>query len=263
MFLREIDNAAVGEVTIESRLVDGHDRAEAHRDRGEFPELGHQPGMRIRRQTAAGLQLAAEVDEVFFGEPAFEERAGVHAGRSVALEIDLIAVVAALAAAAEEVVHRHFVQRGGRCVRRDVSADAVEVAIRADDHRHGVPANEALDAAFELALAGVARLLIERNRVDVRRRGRERKLDTVANRGLFERGEKLLHALGAFALQHIVERLQPFGGFGRINVVRNRRVLFGGVSLSHGGLPTSLILCLTQRRRGAEFRGGLWNTDQH
>ncbi len=184
VLLRQVDDAAVGEVAIEPRLVDGHDRAEAHRDGGEFPELGHQPGMRIRRQPAARLQLAAEVDEVLFGEPAFEERAGVHAGRGVALEINLVAVEAAFAAAAEEVVEADFVQVGRRGEGGDVSADAGEVAIGADDHRHRVPADEALDAALQLALAGVARLLVVRDRVDVRRGGRERQLDAVANRGL-------------------------------------------------------------------------------
>ena len=70
---------------------------------GKFPELGHQPRMRIRRQAAAWLQLAAEVLEVLFGQAAFEKRAGVHAGRGVALEVDLVAV-GSLVVAAEEVV---------------------------------------------------------------------------------------------------------------------------------------------------------------
>ena len=57
--------AAIFEVAVEARLVDRHDRTEAHRDRRELPEVGHQPRMRIRRQPAAGLQLAAEVLELF------------------------------------------------------------------------------------------------------------------------------------------------------------------------------------------------------
>ena len=55
--------AAIFEVAIEARLVDRHDRPETHRDGRELPEIRHQPGMRIRRQSAAGPQLAAEVLE--------------------------------------------------------------------------------------------------------------------------------------------------------------------------------------------------------
>ncbi len=47
--------------------------------------------MRIGRQAAAGGELAAEVLEFLVVEPAFEESAGVDAGRGVALEVDLIA----------------------------------------------------------------------------------------------------------------------------------------------------------------------------
>ena len=38
-----------------------------------------------------------------------------------------------------------------------------------DDHRHGVPADVALDPALHLPVAGERRLLLRRNRVDVRR----------------------------------------------------------------------------------------------
>ena len=46
-------DAAVLQVFVEAGLVDGHDRPQAHRHRGKFPEVGHQPGMRIDRQAAA------------------------------------------------------------------------------------------------------------------------------------------------------------------------------------------------------------------
>ncbi len=45
-----LKNAAVFEIAHEARLVDRRDRAQAHRSRGELPELGHQPRMAIRRQ---------------------------------------------------------------------------------------------------------------------------------------------------------------------------------------------------------------------
>ena len=42
-------------------------------------------------------QFVAEILEVLFGQPAFEKRAGVHAGRGVALEIDQVARLIAVA----------------------------------------------------------------------------------------------------------------------------------------------------------------------
>src|SRR5262249_4882159 len=69
------DEAAILQVTHEARLVNRHDRPEAHRDRRILPEVRHQPRMRIGRQAAAVLQFAAEVLELLERDPAFEERA--------------------------------------------------------------------------------------------------------------------------------------------------------------------------------------------
>ena len=41
------------EITHEARLIDGHHRTEPHRHGWELPKIGHQPWMRIRRQTFA------------------------------------------------------------------------------------------------------------------------------------------------------------------------------------------------------------------
>ena len=70
------------------------------------------------------------------------------------LEVNLVGREPAFLAA-EEVVERDLVKRGGRGKRRDVSADAGALLVRADDHHHRVPADDALDAAFQLAVAGV------------------------------------------------------------------------------------------------------------
>ena len=43
-----VEQAAVLEVAVEARLVDRADRAEAHRDRRELPEVGHEARVRIR-----------------------------------------------------------------------------------------------------------------------------------------------------------------------------------------------------------------------
>ena len=64
--------SAIFQIANEPRLVNGLDRSQSHRDRGKFPEVRHQPGMRIRRQAAAGFQFAPEILQLLFGNAAFE-----------------------------------------------------------------------------------------------------------------------------------------------------------------------------------------------
>ena len=157
--VRSLLQPAILEVAHEARLVDRADRPEAHRHRRELPEVRHQPRVRIRRQPAARLQLAAEVLELLGADAPFEERAGIDAGRGVALEVDDVAVVV-VALALEEVVEADFVERRGRRVRRDVAADPLFELVGLDHHRQRVPADEALDAALDFAAARERRLFV-------------------------------------------------------------------------------------------------------
>src|SRR4051812_6029824 len=75
---------ALGEISVEARLVDRGQRPEAHRDRGELPEVGHEARMRVRAQAAAGLDFLPKMVELVLAESALEERTGVNAGRRVA-----------------------------------------------------------------------------------------------------------------------------------------------------------------------------------
>ena len=54
------------QVAVEARLVDRGQRAEAHRDRRELPEVGHQARVRIGAQALTRLNLLAEVVELVF-----------------------------------------------------------------------------------------------------------------------------------------------------------------------------------------------------
>ena len=134
------------------------------------------------------------------GEPPFEEGSAVHARRRVALIIDLVAREAIFAAALDEVVQRHLIERRGAGERADVTARLRLVAVGAGDHRHRVPTDVALDPPLELAVARVSGLVRTGDRVDVGRRRRERQLDAAADRGRFERGEQFLRALGPVVL---------------------------------------------------------------
>ena len=152
---------AIFQIADEARLVDRLDRAQSHRNRGELPEIRHQPGVRIGTEAAAGLQFAAEILQLLFGDAAFEIGARIDAGRGVALEVDDVAV-AAFGLRAEEMVEGDFVQRGGRGEGRDVPADAFLNLVGPHHHGQGVPAHQALDAALHLLAAGKRRLLPRR-----------------------------------------------------------------------------------------------------
>ena len=214
--------AAVFEIALEPRLVDRHDRAEAHRHRGELPEVRHQPGMRIRRQPAAGAQLPPEALELLDRQPAFEKGARVDARRRVPLEVDDVPFVVLLAL--EEVIESDFVKRRGGRVGGDVSADAVRQPIGANDHRHRVPADEALDAALDLLAAGERRLVFRPDRIDVGGDGRERQRDAGHAGVMAQAGEQALDAAAVPLLDDVVERLAPlalFDGFQLGSVLRH------------------------------------------
>ena len=87
---------------------------------------------------------------------------------------------------------------------RDVAADAFLGLVGAHDHRRGVPADQALDAALEVRAAGHERLLVGGDGVDVGGVGGEGQLDAVlsgVNRQLAEQAGDLCRTA---ALQHII-----------------------------------------------------------
>ncbi len=248
-----IEDAAIAEVFVEPRLVDGHDRGQAHGDGRELPEVGHQPGMGIGGEAGACRQLAAEVDQVFFGQPAFQKGPSVDAGRRVPLEVNL--VPREIAVAAKEMMETDFVQGGRGGVGRDVTADAGKVAIGPHDHRHRVPADDALDPPLDLPVARINRLLVDRDRIDVGRVGRKRQLDALLMSVLVQHRQQILHALRTFALQHIFQRIEPLTRFRRIDVAAGGLLDVNLGCHPHGSLPDSpehhpsLLFSATRRQR--------------
>ena len=113
--------------------------------------------MRIRREPAARFHLAAKIFQLLRGKTAFEKTASVNAGRGVTLKINGVAFEV-LGASAEEMVEANFVKCCGGSVRGDVTADAVLMLIRANNHRERIPANQALNAALEGLVAWKRRL---------------------------------------------------------------------------------------------------------
>src|SRR5438270_6620241 len=123
--------------------------------------------MRIRRQSSARFQLAAEVLQLLLRKPSFEKCTGVNSRSSVSLEVHDIAI-AVFRLRSQEMVERHLIQRGRRCIGRDMTANAAFYPVRADHHRHSIPAHQALDTSFHFLTSRKWGLLTDRNGVLVR-----------------------------------------------------------------------------------------------
>src|ERR1700719_1144568 len=106
------------QIANEARVVDRLNRPQPHRDRGELPEIRHQPRMRIRTQSATRLQLAAKILQLLFRNAPFQISARVDSRRRVPLKINKIAVPA-LGPRLKEMIESDFVQSRRRSERRD------------------------------------------------------------------------------------------------------------------------------------------------
>ena len=207
--------AAAVQVLHDVGLVDGLDRAQAHRHGGELPVVRHQPRMRVGRKTA--VHLPAEGVEIGFGEAALQVRPRVDAWCAVALEVDEVAGLVCRRAS-EEVVEADVVQSGGRGERRDVPAQVAAAPIGAHDHRQRVPADERADAPLHEQVARHERFPVRRDGVAVGRRDRigQRRAGFGQTRG--KAFEQEVRPLDAVALKDVLQRFQPLAGLRRVRI---------------------------------------------
>ncbi len=233
--------AAVLEIPCEARLVDGHQRAEPHRNRGVFPEIGHQPRVGVGRQPAASIELATKIFQVGLVEPAFEIGAGVHAGRRVPLKKHDVAVVAVVPA--EEMIEPDFIEGRGRREGGNVPADPFRGLVGPHDHGRRVPTHETLDPALEVRVTWHQDLVVRGDGVDVGRIGRERQRDAALGRVKGQLVEQPGNFRRSAGLQHIIKRLEPLACF---NGIELRRVFRSHVS--HGTLVPFGIIDWTAHR---------------
>ncbi len=215
--------AGVGDLTgqqvaVEPGLVDRVQRAEAHGDRGELPEVGHEPRVRVRGNPATGRgQLLAEPIELLLGQPPLQERAGVDARRGVPLEEHLVPGLAVVLAV-EEVVEADLVQAGRRGVGGDVAADPEPSAVRPGDHHGGVPPDVGADPPLDVLVAGEPRLTLGRDRVDVVGAAQAGYADLLLAGALKEPQHHVPGAGAAPGPDHAVERVHPLSGLVRVDV---------------------------------------------
>ena len=119
------------------------------------------------------LDFLAELEHPVLVEPAFEEGAGVEPGRGVALIVDQVAAMR-VGRRMPDVHHADVVERGRRLEAGDMATQFGGDLVGAQHGRHRVPADQATDAVLDRPAAGVARLLIGADRVQVRRISRIR-----------------------------------------------------------------------------------------
>jgi len=212
-----VGQAAIGQVSIQAGLVDGRERAEAHGHRREFPEPRHRAWVRVARQPHARQRLLAEVVEVLLRQAPLQEGPGVDAGRSVALEEDLVAR-AAVVLAAEEVVETHLVQRCGAGIGGEVATQSRVGAVRSKDHGHRIPTDEPPDTPLDLLIAREEGLLLRADGIDVAGLGQRRQADMKLASPLEDLVKQEAGALVPLLAVDLVQRVQPLLGFGRIDI---------------------------------------------
>src|SRR5690348_2762193 len=105
-------------------MINRLDRPQSHRDCGELPKIGHEPGMRVGTESSPRLQLAAEVLQLLLRDASVQRNPRVHSRRCMALEIDDIAG-AIFRLRAEEMVERNLIRRGGGREGGDMAANAL------------------------------------------------------------------------------------------------------------------------------------------
>jgi hypothetical protein len=146
----------------------------------------------------------------------------------VALEVDEVRVTIGVLAA-KEVIEADFVEGRGRRVGRNVAADAGVLLVLAMHHGHGVPADQALDAALELAVAGIRNFVLHRDGVQVGRVELDWNVNAGGASALYQGAQQLGALVGTFVVHNLVEGFQPLGHFLLVLRVRLQRKLDYGV----------------------------------
>ena len=150
--------SAIFQIAVVTRLINRHQRAQAHRNRRKFPEIRHQPRVRIRGKPAARLQFAPKIFQLLRRKPCLPETRAHKFPARRAPGNKPCRLRIPRERAAKKMIEPHFIKRRRRSVRRNVPADVVLHAVRAHHHRQRVPADQALDPPLQLLIPGKQRL---------------------------------------------------------------------------------------------------------
>ncbi len=214
---RGVRETASLQVLEKARLVDRHQRAEAHRHGGKLPEIRHQPRVRIRGNALA-FALLAEVQQQLLREAALDVGAGIDARGHVTLHVDEVAAVV-LGGTVPEVPEADVVEQRRRLEARDVAAQLRRFLVGAQDDRHRIPADRRADPVLDVAVCVGPGFLLRRDRVAVGRRREERRHRPGEQCPLAQPAEKVARAIRALVVRDRGERIDPFLGFARVVIL--------------------------------------------
>src|SRR5688572_6776339 len=99
-----------------------------------------------------------------------------------------------------------------------MAADTGLLAVSAHNHGQSVPARQAPDTPLDFPVAGIHRLLLRRNGIEVRRVGGESDSNPRLLSVVTQFGEESVYALGSAMPDDISERIQPFPSFDLVKV---------------------------------------------
>ena len=202
--------------------------------------------MRVARQALRAFvgrrQLLAVVQQVVLAQAAFEEGAGVDAGRRMRLEEHQVAAVLA-AARMKEMVEAGLEEVGRARVAGDVAAQFAIRLVGAHHHRQRIPAHQRGQAFLDRQVAGEGRLFVHRDGVDVGRGQLGLPADALAPREPGQLVEHLPRPRRALRLHQGQEGVSPFGGLGRVGIVGWAATLEQGAHLVGGnrGIHSSAL----------------------
>ncbi len=167
-----VQQAAMLQVTHESRLENRTDRADAHGTGGELPEVGHQPRVWVAGEPArAGFwcsDLLPIMGQVVFAQAPFEKGTRVNTGRRMRLVEHQVAAEP-MVAGAKEVVEADFEQIRRTGVTGDMPTEFAIRLVGPYHHGQGIPTHQRGHALFGGEVAGKGRLLLDADAVDIRR----------------------------------------------------------------------------------------------
>ncbi len=118
------------------------------------------------------------------------------------------------------MVQTNIIKRCRRRKRRDVPAIFAADLVALHNRCHCVPTVDRTNAPFHLGIAGDVDFIVRIDGVLVRRRCRKWQLGTVGAGLLYRFVEQVMRAIRAIPQDYVFNRVLPFLGFDRVNIVR-------------------------------------------
>ena len=142
----------------------------------------------------------------------FKKCARIYSGRGVALKVNKVARLIAICGV-EKVVITDLKQGRQRRVRGDMATNAGIFLVLAMHHGHGVPADQALDAALQRAITGIRRFLRYRNSVHIGSIQLDRHVHARQPGALGKSIKQPRSLTGAFLVYDLIKGLNPLHYF--------------------------------------------------